>query len=501
MPSASNSYDSVPYPSVAFLQTHPDRLAVMGTLFGMHPPAVEHCRVLELACGDGSNLIPMAYGLPGSVFVGVDLAGKPVQSARERIRQLDLKNIRIEQMDLMEITPDFGAFDYIIAHGVYAWVPEPVQERILEICSANLSADGVAFVSYNTNPAGQVRRILREMVEFHEARTATAPDRVKAAKNFLELIGATTDQRSPWRVLFQEELKQTFGRVESVVYHDDLAEHFSPVSFGDFVARAGRRGLQFLCEAQLKEILEPDLDAEALAVLSQLAAGDPIAYQQYLDFARYRRFRQTLLCHSKIALQRVGVLERVAGLRLASPMRVSGQKADGLVEFTNIRGAGTLGTKSPLVIAMLRRLEEIWPRAEKFEILLESMLPLVPQSDRNEASTKLAEAALKLGAGTLVDLRTYDPPLPSALPEKPTASLLARVMARDGGMVTTLLHTHVDLEDEQGRRFLELLDGSRDRQALADALAVGAPGYSREMILQQVDDNLVSFYKMGLLVA
>jgi hypothetical protein len=74
-------------------------------------------------------------------------------------------------------------------------------------------------------------------------------------------------------------------------------------------------------------------------------------------------------------------------------------------------------------------------------------------------------------------------------------------MARDGGMVTTLLHTHVNLEDEQGRRFLELLDGSRDRQALADALAAGAPGNSREMILQQVDDNLVNFYKMGLLVA
>jgi hypothetical protein len=171
------------------------------------------------------------------------------------------------------------------------------------------------------------------------------------------------------------------------------------------------------------------------------------------------------------------------------------------VEFTNIRGAGTLGAKNPLVIATLRRLEEIWPRAEKFETLLDFILQLVPQTDRNEASTKLAETALRLGAGTLVDLRTYDLPLPSGVSEKPTASLLARVMARDGGMVTTLLHTHLNLEDEQGREFLELLDGSRDRHALADALAAGAPGSSRGMLLQQVDDNLVNFYKMGLLVA
>lgn len=81
MSSAATSYDRVLYPSLAFLQTHPDSLAVIGTLFGMHPPTVEHCRVLELACGNGSNLIPMAYALPSSEFVGVDPAAKPVEAA------------------------------------------------------------------------------------------------------------------------------------------------------------------------------------------------------------------------------------------------------------------------------------------------------------------------------------------------------------------------------------------------------------------------------------
>ena len=129
MSSEINLYDRVPYPSLAFLQTHPDRLAVMGTLYGMNPVAVEHCRVLEIACGNGSNLIPMAYGLPGSQFVGIDLAANPVEFAQERIRRLGLKNIRIKQMDLLEIGPEFGEFDYIIAHGVYAWVPQAVQEK------------------------------------------------------------------------------------------------------------------------------------------------------------------------------------------------------------------------------------------------------------------------------------------------------------------------------------------------------------------------------------
>src|ERR1700686_3862120 len=101
MAARSNVYDSVMYPSFAFLQTHPDRLAVMGTLFGMNPPDVEHCRVLEIACGNGGNLIPMAFGLAHSEFAGVDLAAKPVEMAREKITRLGLKNIRVDQADLM----------------------------------------------------------------------------------------------------------------------------------------------------------------------------------------------------------------------------------------------------------------------------------------------------------------------------------------------------------------------------------------------------------------
>jgi tRNA G46 methylase TrmB len=45
---------------------------VVGTLFGLAPAAAERCRVLELGCGDGANLLSMAQTLPSSSFVGVD---------------------------------------------------------------------------------------------------------------------------------------------------------------------------------------------------------------------------------------------------------------------------------------------------------------------------------------------------------------------------------------------------------------------------------------------
>lgn len=495
-----NLYDSVPYPSLAFLQTHPDRLAVLGTLFGMTPTPVKQCRALEIACGDGSNLIPMAYGLPGSEFVGVDLAAKPVAFAQERIRRLGLKNIRIDQMDLMAIGPDFGEFDYILAHGVYAWVPNQVQTKILAICKANLTANGVAFISYNTQPAGHIREILREMMQFHGGRVGGG-DPVKAGREFLEVILKATDARTPWKAIFQEELKLMFKRDEKVVYHDDLAECFSPVSFGEFARRAQECGLQFLSDAHLSDVMEPELPEGASEALKHLAAGDEIAHQQYLDFARYRRFRQTLLCHAELRLRREGILAGVRKLRVASPMRAAAQQPDGAVEFTNTRGAGTLTTNNPAIIAALRRLEQIWPHSERFEELVNAMLPVVPPPQQTEAVDALAQTIFKLAASTLADLRTCDPPLAFGVGEKPAASLLARLMAQEGGMVTTLLHTHLHLEDEQGRKFLQLLDETRDRHALTDAMAAEFPNDPRETIAAQVDGNLANFYRMGLLVA
>ena len=496
-----NAYDTIPYPSLAFLQTHPDRLAVMATLFGMTPPAVERCRVLELACSDGSNLIPMAYGLPGSEFVGVDLAAKPIERAQQKIWQLGLKNIRIENLDLMELDPAFGQFDYIVAHGVYAWVPAKVQERILAICGANLAANGVAFVSYNTNPAGHIRQMLREMVQFHERQTAVSTDRVKHARDFLASILKATDDRSPWKPLFAEESKLAFHRDDRVVYHDDLAECFSPASFGDFASRAAHYGLQFLSEALLKDTLEPDLPPESLELLSQLAQGDVIAFQQYLDFAKHRRFRQTLLCHAGIPLVREGVVDRVNQLLLASPMKMSAEHADGSVDFVNSRGAGTLTTNNPVVIATLRRLEEIWPRAERFGDAARAIPSTLPETQRSEAERGLAQAMLQLAASALADLRTCNPPFANGVGEKPKASDLARLMAREGSIVTTLFHTHVNIEDEQGREFLQLLDGTRDRHALVESLCTNSPNVSRETVLELVDQNLRTFYKMGLLVA
>ena len=79
----SSSYDEVPYGFQAFSQSHPDRLATVGRLFGMVPVPVDRCCLLELGCASGGNLIPMAYHLPQSEFVGVEISRRQAKKAQK----------------------------------------------------------------------------------------------------------------------------------------------------------------------------------------------------------------------------------------------------------------------------------------------------------------------------------------------------------------------------------------------------------------------------------
>ena len=88
-PPSTTSYDEVPYADRVHPATHPDLLAVVGTLFGMSPAPPDRCRVLELGCAGGANLIALAQSLPGSRFVGVDLSPRRSKPGGRRSRRSD----------------------------------------------------------------------------------------------------------------------------------------------------------------------------------------------------------------------------------------------------------------------------------------------------------------------------------------------------------------------------------------------------------------------------
>jgi SAM-dependent methyltransferase len=451
-----SSYEELPYPNRAYAETHPDHLATLGRLFGLTPPPVEQCRALELGCAAGGNLIPMALTLPGSHFVGVDLSGRQIAEGRATVAALGLSNVVLKASSLADISSSIGRFDYIIAHGVYSWVEEALREKILAICSENLSPDGIALVSYNTYPGWRARSMVREMMAYHVRRELDPAVRAKQARHFLEELARwIPNPGDPHAHQIRNELEYVRSTTDAHVLHDHLEVVNEPVYYHQFVTRAMAHGLCCFGDAQFGSMAicqPPPLQA----VLDRWSS-EPLEREQYLDFLCNRQFRSSLLC-----------LDRLSPARAPSPDVVASLRAS----LGRTRPAQTPhGTATAPIAA---ELVATWPNSVDFETLLARIArrsdPL-PEEGRNFNSERTTLAALLLrgfAQGWCV-LHTLDSPLPSKTGTSPLASPLARHQAATAPEVTNLRHWNVELSGFD-RLVLRHLDGQRDRKALVDAL-------------------------------
>jgi SAM-dependent methyltransferase len=444
------AYDEVPYTGHPYADSHPERLATMATLFGVTPAPVERCRVLEIACGDAANLIPMAYALPGSTFVGFDLAAQPIETGQRMAARLGLTNIALAQRDLADFRADAGAFDYIIAHGLYSWIPPGVRDRLLGLIARHLAPHGVAFVSYNVYPGCYIRRMVWEMLRFHTDEIESPAARIGEAQALARLLAEGRTVQDPYTALMKTELERFTARDAGFLFHDDLAEVNEPVYFHEFVAHAGRHRLQFLCEAELVAMAYSGLTLEAKRVLDAL---DPLAREQYLDFAKCRRFRQTLLCHEGIAIERQLGPEKLPAFRLSARRRV---------QVGDPSAAPPLPSDEALPQAMLDALDDAAPGM----LTLEELSARVPDSGADYLR-RLAWAAACAG---VVQLHVRVPRLAATPGERPIASAVAQAQLEHGETVTNLRHDAVKLDDDMVRQLLPLLDGTRDLAALVATL-------------------------------
>ena len=160
-------YDEYLYDDYPFAETHPDWLSTLGVLFGLTPAPVTTCRVLELGCGLGGNLVGMGVALPHSEFVGIDLSANQIAHGRATVEAIGLHNVHLHAMNVCDVDESLGAFDYIICHGVYSWVPPDAQAAILRICRRQLAPHGIAYISYNVRPGWNLRSSLRDMLHRH----------------------------------------------------------------------------------------------------------------------------------------------------------------------------------------------------------------------------------------------------------------------------------------------------------------------------------------------
>jgi methyltransferase-like protein/SAM-dependent methyltransferase len=460
----------VPYESHPYAQTHPSRLATLDTLFGLSPPDVRACRVLELGCASGGNLIPLAEAFPASWFVGVDLSGRQIGDGEKLIRGLGLTNISLRHASILDVDETYGTFDYVICHGVYSWVPDAVQRKILDICAKHLSTHGVAYVSYNTYPGWHMRGMIRDMMRYHALRFETPEHRIAQARALLDFLAQSARQDGgAYATLLRSELDSLRHQADHYLYHEHLEDVNSPLYFHQFAERAQEHGLRYLGEARLTTMVTGNFTPDVQKALETIAT-DQIQAEQYMDFVRNRTFRETLLVRAEVT--------PIWGIRPASiePLHIAithkllenrgDIRSNQMVQYQTKSGM-TLSTSSPPLKAAMKILGERWPSTIPFWDLHEAVNKLL---DRQDAAEALALGLLNTYiSADLLELHAV--PITSAhAGEKPLALPSARLRLLMGESGAANRRHELFRPSEFDRKLIPLLDGTRDRSALLKAL-------------------------------
>ena len=438
----STIYDEVRYSSYPYALTHPDRLATIAALHGLSSPDPAGARVLELGCGAGGNLLAMAAATPGISALGIDLAHGPIDDARRIAEAAGIANAEFRQGDLTDLTGgELGEFDYVVAHGVYTWIPEEARDALLAAAHSHLAADGLAVISTNCYPGGYTRQALREVGLWYGRDKDGPAARAEHAQELYRFLYEDRGGTDDWwgQLLENQGAAFAVGPLYRLV-HDDLSDHWKPVWFAEFAERAAGHRLAYVGDSDLAHLLPRWMPDFAQTRVNELAGGDRIAIEQITDMARCTFFRHSVLCRDSRTADGALHPDTLHALHFGP----RGSEDAPLPE-------GLLGS----ALALLRsRAPDTVPFAE-----LRAATGAEPDA--------LANALLDGFMAELVmphrsALAAVDP----AGVERPLASPLARHQSTLGEQVTTRAYATVHMQEAAARVLLQLLDGTRDRAAI-----------------------------------
>lgn len=466
----ATAYDNVAYPAWIYPQTEPSRLAAVARIHGLAAPDPATARVLEVAGGDGLNVIAMAAAWPRAQFHSFDLAATAVARGAALAAAAGLDNVRIVVGDLLEAAETLeGPFDYVIVHGLYAWVPEPVRVACMRLIGRVLAPEGIAFVSYNAKPGGHLRTALREMLLHHVEGVTDPEERLTRAYGLLKDFVNPRDTDSPPMAALRWTAAPILQRLPGTLFHDEMGEVFAPQSLTQVTEAAAAHGLAFLNDAI------PGMIADGLPGLG-FPEAEVVRAAQADDYQVCTFFHETLLIREGRSPRRGPVAGCLDGLWLASQCVHKG-------------GAVFVAGEREVTI----------DDAELAEFLAGATRQAPDRARLGRVATTLerCEALIELHRSGFIVLHTAPAPFVVAPGERPCASTLARTQVQNGTIVLATLDLKgMAFGDEGPRRFLAMLDGTRDRAALEREWR--ASGYGDEI---PVDMALARFAGSALMTA
>ena len=412
---------------------------------------------------------------------------------------------------MTELGPADGAFDFIICHGVYSWIPEALRDALMRVCKARLSAHGVAMVSYNVLPGWRLLQIARDSMQLHAGAQQTLEARAAQTRRMFELMAQFTDETRSYGQFWRNEAERMAAGDDAYLAHEIFEDSNAPCTFRDFTERAGRHGLAYLSEACLAANAVEALVSQAAAAIADLSRGDPIAQEQYIDIFSGRSFRKSLLVHAERAsfIDRSAPAGRIGDFDLIAPLGLTAANESGAGRWIiGDRGGGVL-CDDPDVAAAIERLIARLPSSSRLE-------DIAPEGATRAQKDALATTLLRMLKFGHLDIATQGVACALGAPARPKVWRVAASDARVATATASLRHAPFDLAPLQ-RFLLVLADGTRTRDDLV-ALVVeegvrgnlqiaGPDGPVTErdkltaILSPHVDEALAVFARVGLLAA
>ena len=305
MTEQNNPYDELRYYSKPFSYTSIALLEGNATLWGLTPPELKGAKVLELGSSFGGNLISQAVYYPDTEFVGIDLSDSQITQGNEIIKSMGLTNVYLETKNILDITPEFGMFDYIIVHGIYSWVPDNVKDKILEVCRENLTPNGIAYISYNTYPGWKSREVARDIMLYANKYTQDLPlsEQTRRGKAVVQLFSDAIKSIESEKSKNQSRIENFDGiqtKGDHYVAHEYLEYHNHPLYLNQFVDNLHQHQLAYIGDTDFQLSYISWMPQHLRDMINQLSETDYVARELWLDYLYGVAFRRSLLCDAHL---------------------------------------------------------------------------------------------------------------------------------------------------------------------------------------------------------
>lgn len=160
---------------------------------GIEPPARQDSFAwCDLGCGQGVTAVILAATHPRGAFHGIDAMPVHIAHARRLAAEAAIPNVSFHDVDFTAAGGiELPLFDYIVAHGVYAWVDAETQKALRRFIDRQLKPGGLVYISYNSMPGWArdlpFQRLIRDLSRSFPGDSAA---RVAAAVAIIRSIAA-----------------------------------------------------------------------------------------------------------------------------------------------------------------------------------------------------------------------------------------------------------------------------------------------------------------------